>query len=111
MKNKMNSLATGALAALLSLSTAGAMFGKPAFTRAHTASFEHRHHVREAHHAASLPPRSVSGVIPRALRGGNPLQMLNPAAPAEYGTAADGVSLDPEVPGQINGINLFSVSF
>jgi len=37
-------------------------------------------------------------VIPRAIRGGNPLQMLNPFAPAKYGTAEENVSLDPNVP-------------
>jgi hypothetical protein len=36
--------------------------------------------------------------------------MLNPGAPAEYGTAADSVAVDAHVPGQINGIKLFSVS-
>jgi hypothetical protein len=50
-------------------------------------------------------------VIPRAIRGGNPLQMLNPLAPAKYGTAEENVSLDPDVPGKWNGIKLFSISF
>jgi hypothetical protein len=50
-------------------------------------------------------------VIPRAIRGGNPLQMLNPLAPAKYGTAAESVSVDPDVPGRVNGINFVSISF
>jgi hypothetical protein len=50
-------------------------------------------------------------VIPRALRGGDPLQMLNPRAPAKYGTAGENVSLDPDVPGKGNGIKFFSISF
>jgi hypothetical protein len=37
--------------------------------------------------------------------------MLNPFAPAKYGTAEENVSLDPNVPGKWNGINLFSISF
>ena len=36
----------------------------------------------------------VDGVIPRAIRGGNPLQMLNPRAPRKYGTAQEAVSFD-----------------
>jgi hypothetical protein len=32
--------------------------------------------------APPLPAIAPSGVVPRALSGGNPLQMLNPAAPA-----------------------------
>jgi hypothetical protein len=43
-----------------------------------------------------LYKRSVDGVIPRAFRGGNPLQMLNPRAPARYGTSQDAVCFDPE---------------
>ena len=50
-------------------------------------------------------------MIPRAIRGGNPLQMLNPFAPAKYGTAGDNVSFDPDVPGKVNGITFFNVSF
>jgi hypothetical protein len=50
-------------------------------------------------------------VIPRAIRGGHPLQMLNPFAPAKYGTAEESVSLDPDVPGKGNGINFVTISF
>jgi hypothetical protein len=50
-------------------------------------------------------------VIPSAIRGGDPLQMLNPRAPAKYGTAEENVSLDPDVPGKGNGIKFFSISF
>ena len=77
----------------------------------HTASFESRHHARQTHRPTTLSEQNISGVIPRAIRGGNPLQMLNPFAPAKYGTAEENVSLDPEVPGKGNGINLFSISF
>ena len=74
-------------------------------------SFEHRHHERQTHRPAILSQQAVSGVIPRAIRGGNPLQMLNPLAPAKYGTAEENVSLDPDVPGKGNGIKFFSISF
>jgi hypothetical protein len=58
-----------------------------------------------------LPTRPVGGVIPRAVRGGNPLQMLNPRAPARYGTAQQSVTVKPEDPGKWNGIKLFEIYF
>jgi len=88
--------------------------GQPARAAAnpsHTTSFESRHHPRQTYRPAALSTQNISGVIPRAMRGGNPLQMLNPLAPAKYGTAEENVSLDPDVPGKWNGINLFSISF
>src|SRR6266576_5351673 len=57
-----------------------------------------------------LAPVPVDGVIPRAVRGGNPLQMLNPKAPAKYGTAAQSVILDPDT-GKWRGIKLFEILF
>ena len=74
-------------------------------------SFEHRHQARQTHRPAVLSQPSVSGVIPRAIRGGNPLQMLNPVAPAKYGTAEENISVDPDVPGKVNGIQFVSISF
>jgi len=96
-------LATG----LLTLGQAA----RAAATPSHAASFESRHHARQAHRPAPVSERDISGVIPRAIRGGNPLQMLNPLAPAKYGTAEENVSLAPDVPGKWNGINLLSISF
>ena len=55
--------------------------------------------------------REVTGVVPRAIRGGNPLQMLNPRAPAKYGTAQESVMTDPRDPGKWKGIKLFSFLF
>ena len=77
----------------------------------HTTSFESRHNPRQTQRPAALSTQNISGVIPRAIRGGNPLQMLNPLAPTKYGTAEENVSLNPDVPGKWNGINLFSISF
>lgn len=85
------------------------MLGQPAWAARN--SFESRHHVRQTHRPATLSQPAVSGVIPRAIRGGNPLQMLNPLAPAKYGTAGESVSLDPDVPGKVNGINFVSIPF
>ena len=39
--------------------------------------------------------RVYEGSIPAGVRGGNPLQMLNPKAPAQYGTAHDHVVYEP----------------
>ena len=73
--------------------------------------FESRQHARQTQRPAILARPAVSGVIPSAVRGGNPLQMLNPFAPAKYGTAAENVSVDPDVPGKVNGINFVSIPF
>ena len=57
-----------------------------------------------------LPKENTGGVLARAARGGNPFQMLNPRAPAVYGTAEDNVYLDPET-GKWKGIKLLSINF
>jgi hypothetical protein len=55
---------------------------------------------------------AVEGVAPRAFGPGrNPLQMLNPWAPARYGTWVDSTSFDPNHPGKWNGIKLFEIIF
>jgi hypothetical protein len=100
-------LATG----LLTLGQPARAAGNSATAPSHTASFESRHHARQTHRPATLSQQTVSGVIPRAIRGGHPLQMLNPFAPAKYGTAEESVSFDPDVPGKGNGINFVSISF
>lgn len=69
--------------------------------------------AKKAKKPAPPPPvykENVQGVIPRAVRGGNPLQMLNPKAPAKYGTAAQSVILDPDT-GKWRGIKLFEILF
>jgi hypothetical protein len=80
--------------------------------QARNLKFAHRHHAVDTGRSAVQLDRAVTGgVIPRAIRGGNPLQMLNPFAPATYGTAEENVSFDPEVPGKGNGINFLNISF
>jgi hypothetical protein len=74
-------------------------------------SFGSRQHARQVRRPATLATPAVSGVVPRAIRGGNPLQMLNPFAPAKYGTANQSVSVDPDVPGNVNGIIFVSIPF
>jgi len=61
--------------------------------------------------APPITARDIDGVIPRALRGGNPAQMLNPRAPAKYGTAQQHVMLKPDGSGRWNGIRLFVINF
>ena len=58
----------------------------------------------------SLRP-AVQGVVPQAIRGGNPLQMLNPWAPGRYRTWVDHTSFDPDIPGKWKGIKLFEIVF
>jgi hypothetical protein len=60
------------------------------------------------------PPVSpkVEGVLPKAFGSGrNPLQMLNPWAPARYGNWVENTSFDPDHPGKWNGIKLFEILF
>lgn len=69
---------------------------------------------RKVQPQATPPPlttRDISGVIPRAIRGGNPVQMVNPRAPARYGTAEQSVMLKPDGSGKWNGIKLFTIYF
>ena len=71
-------------------------------------------HARPAKKPAPPPPvyrETAQGVVPRAVRGGNPLQMLNPKAPAKYGTWAESTSFDPNIPGKWKGIKLFEWIF
>ncbi len=52
----------------------------------------------------------VQGVVPRAFRGGNPLQMLNPGAPARYGTGEQSLAYNPFT-GRYDQIKLFEIVF
>jgi hypothetical protein len=62
--------------------------------------------------AAPISKRTeVDGVVPRAIRGGNPLQMLNPRAPRKYGTAQEAVSYDQDEPSKWRGIKFFEFRF
>jgi hypothetical protein len=99
------------VAGLLTLSQPVWAASKPATALSHTTFSKQSHRAREAYRPAILSAPEVSGVIPRAIRGGHPLQMLNPLAPAKYGTAEENVSLDPDIPGKGNGIKFFSISF
>ena len=73
--------------------------------------FTYRHHAIETHASLIELEPQVTGAISHIIRGGDPLQMLNPFAPAKYGTAEENTVLDADVLGRGDGIKLFSVSF
>jgi len=59
--------------------------------------------------AARIVP--TEGAVQVAIRTGQPIQLLNPAAPARFGNAQEHVSHDPNDPGKPKGIVLFAWSF
>jgi hypothetical protein len=59
--------------------------------------------------AAPLVPKE--GVVQVIIRDRKPLQLLNPAAPARYGSGQEHVTHDPKDPGKPKGISLFAWSF
>ena len=57
-------------------------------------------------------PAQVDGAAVRAVRSGNPLQMINPFAPASYGDGHDVTRREPSDPYQRpEGIKLVTVEF
>jgi len=59
---------------------------------------------------APVTRSEVRGVIPRAVLGGNPLQMFNPRAPAKYGTAEQSLAYNPFT-GKYDQIKLVEIVF
>jgi hypothetical protein len=108
MKTTLFAISLIAGAVFLSHESAAAT-PKPRFS--HGTAFTYRHHAVEAHAPPIELRPEVRGVIPPLIQGGDPLQMLNPFAPAKYGTAEENTVLDPDVPGRGDGIKLLSVSF
>ena len=66
--------------------------------------------VRPAPSPPPLRRENTEGSLARAARGGNPLQLLNPKAPAVYGRAEDNVFLDPDT-GKWKGFKLLTINF
>src|SRR5712671_3465546 len=97
------------IAALAACDQASAVTSQHASSQS-TTLVQRRHSVQSRRPAAEARPQ-VTGVIPRAIRIGNPLQMLNPLAPAKYGTAEENVLLDSDLPGKWDGIKLLGISF
>ena len=52
----------------------------------------------------------VDGVLPRVLQADHPLHLLNPLAPADYGTGFENLSLNPRTH-QIEGISFLTFRF
>jgi hypothetical protein len=51
-----------------------------------------------------------SGSLVEAVKSPNPLQLLNPLAPAQYGSYMDNVVKDP-ISGKVTGLKLFAIRF
>ena len=71
--------------------------------------------IQPRKHPKPAPPapvyrENVQGVVPRAVRGGNPLQMLNPYAPAKYGASEQSIAYNP-LTGKYDQIKLFEFIF
>jgi hypothetical protein len=60
---------------------------------------------------AAAPIVPTEGAVQLAIRTGQPIQLINPAAPARFGNAQERVSHDPKDPGKPKGIVLFAWSF
>ncbi len=52
----------------------------------------------------------MSGIFVEAAKVKNPLQLISPAAPTEYGSPEDNIVRDP-LNGRVTGLKLFSFSF
>jgi hypothetical protein len=53
---------------------------------------------------------TYSGIAVQALKTRKPLQLINPAAPPQYGSPEDNVLRNP-VSGEVSGWKLFSIRF
>src|SRR5437899_11470175 len=80
------------VAALAACDQASAVTSQHA--RSHSTTLVQRRHSVQSHRPAGEARPQGTGVIPRAIRSGNPLQMLNPLAPAKYGTAEQNILLN-----------------
>ena len=60
---------------------------------------------------AAAPIVPIEGVVQAAIRHGQPVQMINPAAPARYGSGEEHAVHDPKDPGKPKGIVFFGWTF
>jgi hypothetical protein len=90
---------------------ANVLISGAALAQTFTAPIEPQRPIQPKPSPPPLTGRDVQGVVARGLRGGNPVQMLNPRAPARYGTAEQSVTLKPDGSGKWNGIKLFELLF
>lgn len=81
-------------------------------TVSRTNSRSYTRQQRAAQTTFTTPAGRIDGVIARATRSGNPAQLLNPAAPAEYGSGRDVTRHEVDDPYQRpQGIRLVTVEF
>ena len=67
--------------------------------------------IRAQNNVTTTAPR-IDGSFVRAVRSGNPLQMINPLAPAEYGDGRDVTRHEVDDPSQRpQGLKLFAFEF
>ncbi len=60
----------------------------------------------------TTPTSRIDGGVVRTVRSGNPLQMVNPFAPREYGNGTDVTRHEPDDPNQRpEGLKLFALEF
>ena len=76
-----------------------------------TATGEVRTTILKPRVPAAAPLVPTEGVVQVAIRQGNPVQLINPVAPARYGNGQEHVMHDPNDPGKPKGISLFAWSF
>lgn len=57
---------------------------------------------------AAAPYVPKEGAVQLAIRTGQPIQLINPAAPARFGSGHEHVSHDPKDPGKPKGIVFFA---
>ena len=76
-----------------------------------TATGEVRTTILKSRVPAAAPLVPTEGVVQVAIRQGNPMQLINPVAPARYGNGQEHVMHDPNDPGKPKGISLFAWSF
>lgn len=84
-------------------------FAFSASAQTFTTTTKPKKQVRPEQRHAPITTREPQGALQRAARGGNPLQMLNPKAPPQYGTPADSLAMDEN--GKWRGIKLFEIVF
>ena len=53
---------------------------------------------------------SYSGILVELTKTDQPFQLINPAAPADYGSAEDNTARDP-ITHRVSGLKLFSIQF
>jgi hypothetical protein len=97
---------------MLLITAAVTLMAAGAFAQTYTAPAAPQRSISPApRRPPPITTREIQGVVPRAVRGGNPAQMLNPRAPAQYGTAQQSVTQKPDGSGKWNGIKLFEIVF